>query len=201
MKMTSRTGVKNRESTTMAKDIWRNAIATQLLGATIAGIAWVVLVLNVEEVLRDIVVWAAFAVVYGLGIYAVFWELIRRDHIPGNREGLLTLVMCYVHVICLAILVFRTGGTGGFQGMSIFTPLFVIVLPISAAFLRHTQFSRLHVFVLGLFMLTGYVINFYGAPPIDILAASRVAYDIVILVVLAGSIGLSTWVGSTIRSP
>lgn len=176
----------------MTCEIWEKGLFTQFIAVTIALLgcfAW--LIARREE--KDWYVLAWFLGPYGVWGFALTWQfLIRADPSCGDVEAWFAASMAYADMVFLSILVNRTGGVGGMQ--SVFTPLYVITPPVSAAVLQDIQFGMLHIFLITLGTVIGFTYNFRWANPVEIPEDNKRIYNGALFLVLMGSIFLSTFV-------
>ena len=179
----------------MSSDLFEISLITQGLGVTlvlVGFIAW--LGAAVREATRGWgwYVTGAFALPYAISIGALIWY-VRGNPGDGYTWNVLTMIMCYVDILCLAALVSLTGGTKDTQ--SIFTPLFVVVPSISVALLWDTEMG-MYVWGIIAFSIAGYLFTFREKLVVKIDMDRKHVYERAILGVVIGSIGLSVWVSA-----
>lgn len=176
----------------MTADVWGNVLRVQSLGVSLALVglfAWLLCVKERPEKPRDLLfLFIPFIFPYATWLYAEQWFTIPNPY--GFTWNGLTTFMCYIDVMCLTFLVLMTGGTRDVP--SIFTPLFVIVPPISGAYIWNTELG-FHVVGITAIAIAGYALTFWKGNNMEIKNQGKLIYKFCVLGVVLGSIGLATW--------
>lgn len=172
----------------MPERIWMWVMLTQFLGVLLSFFGYGAWIYSRTTRRFDWVIFFAFIVPFLLLGVDPISGLVDDSATFWPTKDEITLLMCYIDIGCLTVLVFRTGGTRDVQ--SIFTPIFVVIPPISAAFLKHTQFGVEHVWYLIGFAVAGYVVNYLFAPAAGPPEVNERIYTGSVLIVMGGSMSL-----------
>lgn len=195
----------------MNKHAWATARYGQFVGVSIAAFAYVGLffttnVATTERIAEFGVTIVAISVPYIVGGVGLIWDW-KRWPIRVFSETRFTLYFLYIDSICLAVLVFLSGGAAGPVSaalggsldsplQSVFTPLFVVVPAAGAIFIVHMERKyRRNIWYIVALTVVGYYIIYFGAPEVLIIKQGvRIWYDVLVLGVLSATVVYTTWI-------
>ncbi|MBL6927643.1 MAG: hypothetical protein ISR44_00595 [Rhodospirillales bacterium] len=172
---------------------WQSVILAQLFGVGIAAIGYAVWLVSVQEIPDR---WAilAFSVTGVIFFISVFlsMDVFGIERITEEKQVFFAFLMGYADSLCLALLVYRTGGTAGKQ--SIFTPLFILMPSLVAFLYRDLDDGIWHTGAVAAFTVAGYGLIYFLKPPRDREIPNQKFYDCAVILVLALCVSLATFV-------